>query len=138
MKYKCKVRSFPGALIDDMYDYLEPLLKKKPKNIILHVGTNDSAYKSAGKMINELKNLAIHVKEVLPDANIYISNPTIRTDNATANHRLNEVRNYVKTMKNSIFNENIDISCLSQKGLHLNPKGAGRLAINFISLMKRF
>ena len=29
-----KVRSFPGSNIDDMYDYLKPLLKKKPSYII--------------------------------------------------------------------------------------------------------
>ena len=136
-KYKCKVRSFPGAVIDDMYDYLEPLLKKKPTNIILHIGTNDATIKSAGKIINELKNLAIHIKEVLPDTNIFMSSPTIRIDNITANKRLQEVNSYMKTMKNSIMNVNIDGSCLSQKGLHLIPKGAGRLAINFITLMKR-
>ena len=37
-----KVRSFPGATINDMYDYIRPLLKKAPDNVILHVGTNDT------------------------------------------------------------------------------------------------
>ena len=34
---KVKVKNFPGATIDDMYDYIKPLLKKCPGNIILHV-----------------------------------------------------------------------------------------------------
>ena len=106
-KYKCKVRSFPGAVIDDMYDYLEPLLKKKPTNIILHIGTNDATTKFAGKIINELKNLAIHIKEVLPDTNIFMSSPTIRIDNIKANKILQEVNDYMKTMENSIMNVNI-------------------------------
>ena len=37
-----KVRSFPGATINDMHDYVKPLLKKAPDNVILHVGTNDA------------------------------------------------------------------------------------------------
>ena len=30
---KVKVKNFPGATIDDMYDYIRPLLKKCPDNI---------------------------------------------------------------------------------------------------------
>ena len=39
---KDKVKSFPGATTEDMYDYIEPLLKKCPKNMILHIGTNNT------------------------------------------------------------------------------------------------
>ena len=38
-----KVRPFSGATIEDMYDYLKPMLRKCPDNIILHVGTNNAA-----------------------------------------------------------------------------------------------
>ena len=37
-----KVRIFSEATTHDMYDYLKPLLKKNPDNILLHVGTNNS------------------------------------------------------------------------------------------------
>ena len=39
---KVKVKIFPGATIDDMYDYIKPLLKKCPDDIILHAGTNNT------------------------------------------------------------------------------------------------
>ena len=136
-KYNVKVRAFPGSSIDDMYDYLGPLLKKKPSSIILHIGTNDATNKTAGKIINEMKNLQIHIEESLPGTKIFISSPSLRTDNNHANRILDEVIYYLKTLFNVILNENIDKECLGSKGLHLNPKGAGRLAINFISLMKR-
>ena len=32
----------PGATIGDMYDYITPLLNKCSKNIILHIGTNNT------------------------------------------------------------------------------------------------
>ena len=38
-----KVRTFPGAKEDDMYDLIEPLLKKAP-DVILHIGTNNTTY----------------------------------------------------------------------------------------------
>ena len=34
-----KVRSFPGAKINDFYHYLVPLLKKEPDIVIFHCGT---------------------------------------------------------------------------------------------------
>ena len=39
---KVKVKSFAGATIDDICDYIKPLLKKCPDNIILHVDTNNT------------------------------------------------------------------------------------------------
>ena len=42
-----KVRSFSGATIEDIYDYLKPILKKCPDKIILHVGTNNAAREPA-------------------------------------------------------------------------------------------
>ena len=32
-KYRAKVRTNPGACVDDIYDYIAPLLKKKPAHI---------------------------------------------------------------------------------------------------------
>ena len=32
---------FPGATIDDMVDFAKPVIKRKPKKIILHVSTNN-------------------------------------------------------------------------------------------------
>ena len=38
---KVVVKSFPGATIEDMEDFVKPLLRKKPDNVVLHIGTND-------------------------------------------------------------------------------------------------
>jgi hypothetical protein len=35
------VKSFGGANISDMEDYLKPIIRKEPANLIFHVGTND-------------------------------------------------------------------------------------------------
>ena len=136
-KYKAKVRVFPGAVIDDMYHYLTPLLKKKPSNIILHIGSNDAPYKTVDEIENDLSKLTDYIQKILPSVKIFLSSPTVRTDNIQANMVLRQLYNKLKDLPNIILNENVDISCLGKKGLHLNPKGSGRLAINYISLMKR-
>ena len=38
---KVVIKSFPGATTEDMEDFVKPLLRKKPDNVVLHIGTND-------------------------------------------------------------------------------------------------
>ena len=38
---KVKVHSFSGANTSDMTHFLQPLIKKKPDHILIHIGTND-------------------------------------------------------------------------------------------------
>ena len=52
-----KVRSFSGATIEDMYDYLKSILKKCPDNIMLHVGTNNAAREPAKTVFGKLLSL---------------------------------------------------------------------------------
>ena len=37
---RVKVSSFPGCTAEDMHDFIKPLLRKNPDEIILHVVTN--------------------------------------------------------------------------------------------------
>ena len=71
------------------------------------------------------------------ESKVFLSCPTIRLDNGNAEQMLHKVREYMSLhMTDIVDNSNIDKSCLGKAGLHLNPKGSGRLAINFISLMR--
>ena len=126
------------ATIDDMFDYLLPLLKKIPTNIILHIGSNDSSYKSSNEIAGEISTLKEFIHCMLPSVRIFISCPVIRLDDKKANKTLRDLDLHLKYNYNDIVvNDNVDASCLGKKGLHLNPKGSGRLAINYISLMRR-
>ena len=136
-KYKAKIRAFPGAHVDDLYDYLVPLLKKRPSNIFIHIGSNDAPFKSANEIFNEIRCLKSFIEQMVPGINIFMSCPVIRLDDKKANNTLCELAILLKDAGNIICNDNVDSSCLGKKGLHLNPKGSGRLAINFISLMRR-
>ena len=76
-----KVRSFPGATTNDMLDYLQPLLRKKPDRIILHVGTNDAIDHSAKEITEKIINLKNTIEKGLKGTRITISSPVNRLDN---------------------------------------------------------
>ena len=137
-KYKAKVRPFSGAMVSDMYHYLQPLLKKMPAYVILQIGSNDSPLKTFEEIASEIADLKTFITDILPDTKVFISCPVLRIDNMKANRTLRDLDAYLKSSSvDIIINDNIDGSCLGKRGLHLNPKGSGRLATNYISLMRR-
>ena len=136
-KFSVKVRSFPGATIDDMYSYLIPLLEKQPKVLILHVGTNDAPKRTSQEIINSLLNLKSFIAKKLPDCNIIISTPVKRTDDGKAMLTIKKVSEIACQLElNTIDNSNINENHLGKKGLHLNRKGTGRLVLNFLNKIK--
>ena len=54
---KVKVKSFPGATIEDMHECIKPPLKKCPKNIILHIGTNNTVNEASKIVLDEVLSL---------------------------------------------------------------------------------
>ena len=122
-KYRTKVRVFPGACVRDMYDYLMPLLRKNPTNIILHIGSNDAPRKTADEIENEITVLKQFIVNNLPNVKIFLSCPTVRFDNARANAVLRDLNDRLKVLPDIIINDNIDNACIGKKGLHLNKKG---------------
>ena len=61
------VKSFSGARIADMDDYLRPLLSKKPDEIILHVGTNNIRDESSRSVDEGIVNLGNSDPTRFPD-----------------------------------------------------------------------
>ena len=86
-----KVRYFSGATIEDMYDYLKPILKKCPDNVILHVGTNNAAREPAKTVFDKLLSLKSFIEKTLPNCKISISNLINRTYNNEAAKTVNKV-----------------------------------------------
>ena len=54
-----KVRIFPGCTVDDMFYNIFPLLRKKPSNILFHVGTNNAVSDTPEKIVEKLIKLKI-------------------------------------------------------------------------------
>ncbi len=140
-KYRAKVRPFRGARVDDIYDYVAPLLRKRPANIILHVGSNDAIDKDSKDIFCEILRLKDHIESQLPNTKVILSCPTLRLDNGKANRTLRDLdkklNNLAKVSSYEIVpNGNVIGSMIGKKGLHLNQKGSDRLAKNFIARLQ--
>lgn len=134
-----KVRSFPGAVVNDFYYFLTPLLEKKPESIILMAGTNDAILKSSDEILKDLLKLRDYIVEKVPECKVYISCPTPRVDDWWAKLVVRNLRGKLLETLGSdwvITNKNIDYTELSKGGLHLNGRGTGRLAMNFLAHMR--
>ena len=138
-RYNVKVRCHPGACLKDMYDHLNPYLRKQPKFIILHIATNDASIKekTSDIIVEEILELKRHIEEILPTAVVFISCPIIRLDNGLANLKLIHVKKKLKNINvQTVDHENITQECLGRKGLHLNERGTKRYAMNFLLFLK--
>ena len=73
---------------------------------------------------------------------VVLSTPTMRTDNHKARECIQELCSRMSKLAIPlIVNDNVTEECLGKggktPGLHLNPKGNARLAVNFISFLRR-
>ena len=132
-----KVRIYPGAGIEDTYYNIFPLLRKEPTNIILHVGTNDATSESSFNIVRKLFELKNFVMSELPYCKVIFSGLISRFDKAKPQltvERVNE--RLVNSGLQIIDNSNITRQHLGKRGLHMNPHGTGKLAVNLIKVLK--
>ena len=133
-----KLRAFPAAIICDLYHHLIPLLEKNPSFVIVMAGTNDSVIKSSECILFELLQLKTFIADSLPGCEVIISCPTDRYDEPKAKLTLLNLRRKLNTLKIPVIvNDNLNDEHIGKRGLHLNNKGAGRLAVNFMSYMRQ-
>ena len=136
---KIYVKSFPGAMVEDMNDYVKPAMKFNPDLIIVHVGTNDiRTEKKPEHIAEEIIKLALKIKT--DENEVAISGLIPRNDEL--NQKTSKVNDFLK-IKTSNFslgfieNENFEPNIhLNNSGLHLNYKGTVTLASNFINYIK--
>ena len=83
-KQKVRVRYFPGARTDDMYDYMKPLLQKLPNYIIFHIGTNDALDNTSREILDKILKLETYIQKELPKCIFTISTPIKRHDHGKA------------------------------------------------------
>ena len=133
-----KVRKFPGAITDDMYDYLVPLIQKQSDNVILHVGINDASSYNSSKIVNNILKLRSFLSQKLPNANIILSKPIMRSDTAAGKVTIEEVNKQLNDFDfDMIDNSNLSRAHLNGRGLHLNTKGMLQFAKNLIEGIRK-
>ena len=78
------IRKFPGATVNNLSYHVLPILSKKPKHIIVHIGTNYATPSTSREILDKLLKLETLIKETLPETEVTFSTPTIRSDNGKA------------------------------------------------------
>ena len=122
-----------------MEHYLIPIIQKNPSNIILHVGTNDAknAFPNSPRQSFEVEGF--FVRDSLPTCRVFISTPTLRTDDGKAQITVRQLTKHLLQLKiDTINNNNINVRHLGGKGLHLNQSGSNLLSKNFVNAIQKF
>ena len=130
MSSKCvvKVRKFPGATKDDMYYYLMLLLQKQPDNVILHVGTSGSSFCNSSEIVNNILKLKSFISQKLPNVNIILSKPIMRSDTATGKATIEEVNKQLNDFDFDMM-DNKNLSRAHLNGRRLVPKHQGYVTV---------
>ena len=112
---------------------------KKPKHVIVHIGTNDATRSTSRETLDKLLKLRTFIKETLAETEVTFSAPTIRSDNGKAALTVRNLREHLLDLNIDILdNRNITNKHLSYKGVHLNKVGYTRLAKNIIYKLRKF
>ena len=130
---KASVKNFPGATSEDMIDFVKALLKKRPKYLILHIGTNDIS--SGCDTKNNLEAIRNLINESSPSTELIISEILIRDDKANIGGKVMELNSLIESFceqynLHCITHANITRNMLSKKKFHLNGAGFSCFAKN--------
>ena len=136
--HKVKVRSYPGSTTEDICDYINPAIRRKPDVVIIHSGTNDLSHEI--QTINKMKSVVKQVRNSIPNTKIVISGVIGRKDKKDLEVKVSDLnsrlKNYCKQQNiDFIDNQNIDGTCLGAKKLHLNKKGNSIFAKNILTYL---
>ena len=138
------VKAFPGATVEDMSDYITPSLRRKPEEVILHVGTKNLKFSEPREIAEGIVNLGLKIQNHSPDCKITISSLISRSDQ-TLNGKIKDVNKIVNQFAKqhawrTIPHSNIKNEHLNASGLHLNVQGVVQgtklLAKNLISHLR--
>ena len=132
--HKVVVKSFSGAKIQCMRQYIKPSLSQKPDHVIIHIGTNDLASNmSADNISKSIIDLA--TSSANDHLNITVSGIVPRSDDLAI--KAKEVNGLLQRSCNErnipfIDHGNIDPSHhLNRSKLHLNKKGTKLISKTF-------
>ena len=87
--------------------------------------------------MDKILSLKQCIEKILPESKIIISNIIERLGNRKVALSLKQLNEHLCSLKvDTVDNSNIGKESLGKKGLHLSPKGSGKLAINFMKKIK--
>ena len=69
-QHNVRIRKFYCATVDDLNYHVYPILRKTPKHIIAHIGTNDATRSRCKEILDKLLKLEALIKENLPETEV--------------------------------------------------------------------
>jgi hypothetical protein len=75
------VKSFSGATVEDMNDFLRPTTRRKPDKLVIHVGTNNIRSSTPQNVGDEVTKVAHQFQQESKKTRIIISSLIIKRDN---------------------------------------------------------
>ena len=126
--------SYRTATIEDMEDFVKPLLRKKPDNVILHTGTNDLNTQEPRLTAEGIVNLALQIEGDAPETNLAISGLIARADDKDGKvSRVNKIlKKFCRQNHwNFIEHNNINQTHLNRGGLRLFKSGSALVTQKF-------
>ena len=138
-KHNVKVRFFRGGTIEDMDDNIKPILKREQDYVILHVGTNNATNLTTRDILDKLLQLKSKIHNARKSWQVFISQYTLRSDNGKAALTNHHLFNLLEELNIDIVkNRNIGSKTHhGGKGLHLNPHGTAKLALNLKATIRK-
>ena len=134
-----KVKRFSSSNVDGLSHHIIPITRKKPTNMIIHTETNNAPSSTSRETQDDLFKLKALVNKKLPQCKVWLSTPTLRTDNGKATLTVSQLVNHLLNLNIDVIdNRNIKSRHLSRKGLDLNDSGSKLLAINFLEKKNYF
>ena len=140
---RVNAETYRGATTEAMQYHIKPCLKRKPDEIILHVGTNDL---KEGKCLIDVAKRVLKVCNIIkkesPETQVVISELITRSDSSDLKDQVKEVNKNLFTICDQncwsyIRHKNIGVNHLNTYGVHLNRQGTATLAKNILSYLNR-
>ena len=136
-----KVHAFLGATMEDLHDYILPIARKEPDNLIIHAGTNNIRNDTPEKIVGKLMKLHDHVSSIASTSKIALSN-IIRRHDFKAEWLKDKIINTntllaLECKKRKIhLIDNISVTGIGKIGLHPNNLGKKQIAANILKCVK--
>ena len=133
------VKSFSGATVEDMNDFLKPTIRRQPDKLLIHVGTNDIRSLAPQDIADKVSEVTQQFKQGSRKTRIIISSLIIRSDNPEfAKVKQTNVALKLKCEENNwsfVDCSNINSLHLNRRGLHLTHEGSALLQANIANIL---
>ena len=124
--HKVNVTNFPGGATDEIVEKLDNIIKDKPDDLVIHIGTNDLM--NNVKLLNNVKKILKKVSANAPSTNLAFSSIIVRKDIRNIEKSIVDTTARLKkfSMQRGIGctnNNNIKEDFRGKKKLYLDQRG---------------